>query len=162
MTASGVSSAIVEPRLFLENLLLPVTVGPVREEGRLAYPVRDDYAVSWSSHLDVADVAARLLAERDVTGTVSVGALPGLIGADIAEGFSTHLGHPVTFEALSPDEYGELITPLFGAGAAGLVVDSYHHRRTQPDEVIPRGQSAQKLLGISPRSVQQWLKDLNM
>ena len=160
LAASGVSSAVIEPRLFMENLLLPVTLAPVREEDRLAYPIRDDYAVSWSSHLDVADVAVRLLTDRTVSGTVSVGALPGLLGADLAEGFSAHLGRTVTFEAISPDTYRELITPLFGAGAAGPVVDSYHHRRTQPDEVIPRNQSAQELLGIAPRTVQQWLADL--
>jgi uncharacterized protein YbjT (DUF2867 family) len=159
---SGVSSAVIEPRVFLENFLLPVTLGPVRDEGRLAYPIRQDYAVSWSSHLDIADVAVRLLTDRGVTGTVSVGALPGLLGADVAEGFSAHLRRPVTFDAIAPDAYGELITPLFGAGAAGPVVDSYHHRLTQPGEQISRNQSAQELLGITPRTVQQWLADLGV
>ncbi|MGA9869594.1 MAG: NAD(P)H-binding protein [Rhodococcus sp. (in: high G+C Gram-positive bacteria)] len=159
---SGVSHAVIEPRVFLENFLLPISLGPVRQDGVLMYPIRADYAVSWSSHLDIADIAVRLLTDHTVTGIVSVGALPGLVGADIAAGFATYLHRPVTFRAITPDHYGELITPLFGAGAAGPVVESYHHRHTLPDEVITPSRSAQKLLGIAPRSVQQWLTDLNI
>lgn len=159
---SGVSYAVVEPRVFLENFVLPISLGPVRDDGVLMYPIRDDYVVSWSSHLDVADVAVHLLTDHTVTGIVSVGALPGLIGADVAAGFSAYLDRPVTFQAITPDHYGDLITPLFGAGAAGPVVESYHHRYTLPSEVITIDRSAQKLLGITPRSVQQWLTDLNV
>ncbi|KQU01941.1 hydroxylase [Rhodococcus sp. Leaf7] len=159
---SGVSHAVIEPRVFLENFLLPISLGPVRDDGVLMYPIRDDYAVSWSSHLDIADVAVRLLTDHTVTGVVSVGALPGLVGADVAAGFAAYLDRPVTFRAITPDHYGDLITPLFGAGAAGPVVESYHHRYTLPGEVITPDRSAQHLLGITPRTVQQWLTDLDV
>lgn len=159
---SGVPYAVIEPRVFLENFLLPVSLGPVRDDGKLMYPIRDDYAVSWSSHLDIADVAVRLLTDHTVSGIVSVGALPGLVGADVAEGFAAYFGRPVTFAAISPDHYGELITPLFGEGAAGPVIDSYRHRANQPNELISRERSAQALLGMNPRSVQQWLTDLDV
>lgn len=160
LASSGVSYAIVEPRLFLENLLLPVTLGPTRAEGALRYPIRPDYAVSWISHLDVADVVSRLLTDDSVTGIVSAGALPGLTGADLAAGFARYLGQDVRFEAISPARYGELITPLFGEDAVAPVVASYEHRQHQPGEVIPEVRSAQALLELSPRSVEQWLRDL--
>lgn len=160
LASSGVSYAIVEPRLFLENLLLPVTLGPTRAEGALRYPIRPDYAVSWISHLDVADVVSRLLTDDSVIGIVSVGALPGLTGADLAAGFARYLRQDVRFEAISPARYGELITPLFGEDAVAPVVASYEHRQHQPGEVIPEVRSAQALLGLSPRSVEQWLRDL--
>lgn len=159
LTDSGVSTAVVQPRLYLENLLLPVVVGPVKDDSVLAYPVRDDYAVSWSSHLDVADVVATLLQDSTITGTVGVGALPGLLGTDLAAGFSKHLTRPVRFESMDPDEFGRLITPLFGPGA-GPVVDSYKWRATQADEVVADETSAQRLLGLTPRSVAQWLHDM--
>lgn len=162
LAESGVSYAVIEPRLFLENLLLPVSLGPVREDGRLMYPIRDDYAASWSSHLDIADVAVRLLSDHSVSGIVSVGALPGLVGDDLAKGFAAYFARPVGFDAITPDHYGDMITPLFGEGAAGPVIESYRHRAAQPDEVISHDRSAQKLLGINPRSVQQWLSDLGV
>ncbi|AXK44849.1 NmrA family NAD(P)-binding protein [Brachybacterium saurashtrense] len=162
LAESGVSYAVVEPRLYLENLLLPVTLEPVRSEGALRYPIRADYVTSWSSHLDVADVVVRLLTDHTVTGVVSIGALPGLVGEDLAAGFSRYLGETVRFESITPAQYGELITPLFGEGAAAPVVASYEHRRKQPGEVIPEERSAQTLLGLAPRSVEQWLRDLGI
>lgn len=158
---TDVSLAIVAPRLFLENLLLPSVFGPARE-GVLAYPIREDYDVSWSSHLDVADVAARLLRDNSVTGVVGVGALPGLLGTDLAAGFAEHLGRDVRFEAQTPDEFGAGIIPLFGEAAAAPVVDSYRWRATQPSELIEESTSAQARLEIVPRTVTEWLRDLGV
>lgn len=158
--ASGVPFAIVAPRLFLENLLLPVVTGPIWDQGVLRYPVREDYAVSWSSHLDVADVVVALFDRPDVTGTVEVGALPGLVGADLAAGFSQYLGRDIVFEAQTPDQFGELIVPLFGDAGAAPVVASYHWRATQANELVREDASAQTRLGLSPRSVEQWLREL--
>lgn len=67
----------------------------------LRYPVRPDYAVSWSSHADVAKVAERLLMDNTLGGVVGIGHLPGLLGADLAAGFSKHFGRDVRFEALT-------------------------------------------------------------
>ena len=161
LEASGVSHAVIAPKLFLENLLLPVTLGPVREEGVLRYPIRDDYAVSWISHLDMADIAARLLIDHAVAGVVTAGAVPPLLGADLARSFSSYLETRVGFEGIDPESYGEQIIPIFGADAARPVVDSYHGRWTMPAEVIDEERSAQKLLGITPRSVEQWLRETN-
>ncbi|WP_406250242.1 SDR family oxidoreductase [Microbacterium sp. M] len=160
LAASGISYAVIAPRIFLENLLLPVTLGPARENGTLRYPIRDDYPVSWVSHLDMADIAVALLTDDSVTGVVTAGALPPLFGDILAEGFALYFGKPVVFEAQEPEAYGELIIPMFGADAARPVVDSYHFRWTQPGEVIDEERSAQKLLGITPRTVEAWLRDL--
>lgn len=161
LRASGVSLAIVAPKLFLENLMLPPVTAGVHADGILRYPLRDDYAVSWASHLDVADAVATLLLDPTITGVVGVGALPGLLGADLAAGFSTHLGADVTFEAQTPDAFGESIIPLFGEAGATPVVDSYRWRATQVNEVIDEETSAQTRLGLSPRSVAEWLRDLS-
>lgn len=155
--ASGVSLAVVAPRLYLENLLLPMIAGPAREEGVLRYPLPSGYPVSWSSHLDVAVVAARLLTDPTVTGTVAVGALPGLSGEDLAAGFAAHLGRAVSFEAISPDQFGELIIPMFGPEASAPIVGLYHALGERSSNVIAAENSAQTLLGLHPRSVAQWL-----
>ncbi|UZX02900.1 NAD(P)H-binding protein [Arthrobacter sp. CDRTa11] len=162
LEASAVSYAVVEPRLYLENLLMPAIHEPALAEGVLRYPLREDYATSWSSHLDVADVVVHLLVNRDVTGIVSVGALPGLLGADLAAGFSKGFKKEIVFEALSPEGFGELIVPVFGEAAAVPVVESYKYRQGQTDELIPEARSAQKLLGLEPRSVELWLRDLRL
>ena len=74
-----VSMAVVAPRLYLENMLLPMVHDNIVSEGVLRYPVRGDLAVSWSSHLDVAEVAELLLIDSSITGVVGVGHIPGLV-----------------------------------------------------------------------------------
>lgn len=160
LSNADVSFAIIAPRLYLENLLLPPVVGPVRSEGVLRYPIREDYAVSWCSHLDVADVAVRLFDDHSVTGVVGVGALPGLVGSDLAAGFAAHTGREVTFETQTPDELGAALVPLFGAEGVAPVVASYEWRLTQPRELIAEETSAQMRLGLAPRSVARWLHDV--
>lgn len=157
---TGISCAVVAPRLYLENLLLPTQFGAVQAEGVLRYPLRADYPVSWSSHLDVAVVAERLLLDTTTTGIVGLGHAPGLTGADLAAGFAAHLGKPVRYEAITPEAFGDMITPLFGAAAAAGVVAGYQAKAQTSGCVIAVATSAQTLLGLQPRSVQQWLADV--
>ena len=160
VTGSGVPTAVVAPRLYLENLLLPVVLGPVLEEGVLRYPLSASFPVSWSSHLDVAEVVTRLLTDDSpTTGTVGVGHLPGLTGPDLATAFSSRLGREVRFEAITPETFGELITPLFGPAAAP-VVDLYRALNAQGGNTIGEDSSTQEVLGLRPRSIGQWLEDL--
>ncbi|MDO4900991.1 SDR family oxidoreductase [Actinomyces sp.] len=156
---SGVSVAVVAPRLYLENLLLPVVLDPVRQDGVLRYPLPASYPVAWSSHLDVADAVARLLLDTSITGTVAVGHRPGLRGPDLAAAFSSHLDRDVRFEAITPEAFGELITTLFGPAAAP-VVDLYRALNAQDDNTISESNSAQTVLGLQPRPVEEWLKEL--
>lgn len=160
VTGSGVPTAVVAPRLYLENLLLPVVLDPARQEGVLRYPLPASFPVSWSSHLDVADVVVRLLTDASpTTGTVGVGHRPGLTGPDLAAAFSSHLGREVRFEGITPEAFGELITPLFGPAAA-LVVELYQALNAQDGNTIAEDSSAQELLGLRPRPIEQWLEEL--
>ncbi|MEU5163760.1 NmrA family NAD(P)-binding protein [Streptomyces sp. NPDC020875] len=163
VAASGVPYAVLAPKLFLENLLLPPVVGGAREEGVLRYPIADGFDVSWSSHLDVADAAAVLLVDRtDVTGTVAVGQYPAITGAALAEAFGGRFGRDVSYEGITPDAFAELITPLLGAPTAAGVAGLYRAIGTLPDHAIRPENSAQELLGLKPRTTGEWLADLGV
>ncbi|MEU5975854.1 NmrA family NAD(P)-binding protein [Streptomyces sp. NPDC047315] len=159
---SSVSYAVVAPRLFLENLLLPPVVGGAREEGVLRYPLAAGLPVSWSSHLDVADVAAALLRRTDVVGTVAVGQYPAVTGPQLAEAFGDRFGRDVSYEGIVPDVFAGLIAPLLGAATAAGVADLYRAIGTLPDHAITPEDSAQELLGLTPRTTGEWLADLGL
>ncbi|MDX3240877.1 hypothetical protein [Streptomyces sp. ME18-1-4] len=77
---------MIAPRFFLENLLLPPILDVVRTQGVLRYPLAADFPVSWSSHLDNADVAAALFDRPDITGTIAVEQHPGITSWDSTRG----------------------------------------------------------------------------
>ncbi|GGK27684.1 hydroxylase [Streptomyces camponoticapitis] len=160
LEASEVSYAVIAPRVFLENLLLPTVVEAVRGQGVLRYPLRADFPVSWASHQDIADVAAVLLERPDVTGTVGVGQFPAVTGPDLAEAFAARLGRDVRYEAITPAAMKESITPLLGEGAAAGVAAFYQALGALPDHAIRPEHSAQELLGVTPQSTARWLADI--
>ena len=157
---TGVSTAVVATRLYLENLLLPVVSGPAKLDGVLRYPLPTAFPTSWISHRDVADVVVRLLTDHSTTGVVAVGAHPGLTGPDLAAAFAGRLGREVTYEAITPEAFGGLISPLFGPEASTPVVGLYQALNTQEGNTIASDNSAQSLLGIEPRTVEAWLADV--
>ncbi|WGD38178.1 NmrA family NAD(P)-binding protein [Lysinibacter sp. HNR] len=153
---AGLSYAVVAPQLFFENLLLP----PVLQDSLLRYPLRSDFPVSWSSHLDVADAVVALFERSDVTGIVGVGHLPGLTGPELAAGFSNHYGRAIEYSAFSPEGFGEALIPILGEGAAAGVTALYNFLDTLPGAVISEERSAQTLIGLAPRTVETWLKEI--
>ncbi|MCW2293153.1 uncharacterized protein YbjT (DUF2867 family) [Pseudomonas sp. BIGb0408] len=159
---AGVSVAVIAPRLYLENLLMPLVSQPMKGEGVLRYPLPADYQVSWCSHLDIADVAVRLFKDTAVTGVVGVGAMPGLNGNDLATSFAEYLGQPVRYEGVEPKQFGALLEPFIGIHGAAEVVGVYEAQARSVHNTILNETSAQTLLGLTPRSVKQWLQDLNV
>ncbi|MFC9627104.1 SDR family oxidoreductase [Streptomyces sp. NPDC056930] len=156
---SGLSHAVIAPRLFLENLLLPPVVTGAREQGVLCYPLPADHPVSWTSHLDVADAAVALFGRPDVTGLIEVGLHPAVTGPELAEAFAARLGHAVTYETLIPAAFGDSLAPLLGTEVAAGLVGLYDFLGTLPDNAIAPDRSAQVLLGLHPRTTLRWLTE---
>lgn len=158
---TGIPTAVVAPRLFLENLLLPHVQAGVREEGVLRYPVRPDFAVSWASHLDVADAIVALLHDPTVTGVIGVGHTPPVTGPELAAAFAESLGTPVRFEQVTPAEFGQRIAPLLGEGPAAGVAGLYTALGAEPDFTFSPETGAAARLGVEPRSLVAWINGLN-
>ncbi|MEV3972889.1 NmrA family NAD(P)-binding protein [Streptomyces sp. NPDC050698] len=159
---TAVSYAVIAPTFYLENLLMPYVLDTVRERGVLPYPIRADFPTSWASHLDIADVAVALFDRPDITGVVSVGQYPAVTGPDLAEAFGGHFGKDVVFEQITPERFGSSVAPIIGEGPAADIAAAYAAMSTLPDRSITPENSAQKLLGITPRTTGQWLTDIGL
>jgi uncharacterized protein YbjT (DUF2867 family) len=162
LAETGVSLAVITPMLYLENLLMPFVLDAVRERGALPYPIRADFPVSWASHLDIADAVVALFDRPDITGAVSVGQYPAITGPDLAAAFGAHFGKDVVFEQITPEQFRSSVAPLIGEGPAADVAGAYAAMSTLPDRSITPESSAQKLLGITPRTTGQWLTDAGL
>lgn len=159
---AGVSYAIIAPRYYFENLLMPPVQEAIKQEGVLRYPLKDGYAASWSSHLDIADVALALFQRTEVGGIVEVGQYPAVTGSDLAAAFAAAYGHDVAYEAQSPADMGAQLAPMMGEDAAALVQGGYEYAATLPHNEIDESRSAQRLLDLTPRTTLQWLIDLGL
>jgi uncharacterized protein YbjT (DUF2867 family) len=160
LAGAGVPYAVITPTFYLENLLMPYVLDAVRERGVLPYPIRADFPASWASHLDIADAVAALFDRPDITGVVSVGQYPAITGPDLAEAFGAHFRKNVLFEQLTPEQFRSSVAPLIGQGPAADVAGAYAAMSTLPDRSITPENSAQKLLGIVPRTTAEWLTDI--
>jgi uncharacterized protein YbjT (DUF2867 family) len=159
---SGLSYAVIAPRYYLENLLLPHVQEGIRSEGVLRYPLPTDFASSWGSHLDIADAALALFEQRDVAGVVEVGQYPAVTGKELAEAFATAYGRDVVYEPQTPADFAAGLEPLMGAEAAAVVQNGYEQIVALPDNAIGAEHSAQRLVGLTPRTTLQWLIDLGL
>jgi hypothetical protein len=57
---------------------------------------------------------------------------------------------------------GDSVAPLIGEGPAADVAGAYAAVITVPGRSLTPGNSAQKLLGITPRTAGQWLTDIGL
>ncbi|GAA3988023.1 NmrA family NAD(P)-binding protein [Allokutzneria multivorans] len=155
---AGVVVTVLAPRLFLENLLLPPVQESLAREQVLTYPVAAERPVAWSSHLDVADAAVAALTHATPPSFVDVGAVPGLSGADLA---AQH-GTSVTYRAMSPVEFGGVLAPILGSGAAAGIQGLYQAVAAHPEALAFTAETGtEKLLGVRTRSVRAWLEGLS-
>lgn len=91
-----------------------------------------------------------------------VGQYPGITGAELAEAFGGRLGRGVTYEAAAPEDYFGAIAPMIGEGPAAGLAANYRVMAALPGRVIAPERSAQKLLGVTPRTASEWLADMGV
>lgn len=119
LTASGLASIVLRPTFFLENFLGPWMKPAIVDQGVLAFPLPEDFPMSWVSADDLAAYAVSAVDRPDLAGQqLDVGGPEALTGNQLAQGFSEVLGRPVRYLAISPDDYQRNITPLFGETVA--------------------------------------------
>ncbi|GAB3929161.1 hypothetical protein GCM10029976_028290 [Kribbella albertanoniae] len=68
----------------------------------------------------------------------------------------------MVFESLTPEELRIALAPELGEAAAADVAMVYQAMSALPGRSIDPERSAQKLLGVTPRSTARWLADLEV
>lgn len=124
----GVPTIVLQPAVYLENLLPPVFAPLLRSEGKLDYPpVKQSLKMQWTSHHDQARVAAAALARPDLAGQAfEIGSPAALTGPELAQHASNWLGRSVTFDPMTPEAFGQRVGDALGnPGVAFALADLY-------------------------------------
>ena len=124
----GVPAIVLQPTIYLENLLVPLFVSRLSEHGVLDYPpLRASQRVSWTSQRDQARIAAAALARPDLAGRAFEVATPGaLTGPDLAEALAIWLGRPATFVHASPATFGARVAGALGNPGVGHALEGLY------------------------------------
>jgi uncharacterized protein YbjT (DUF2867 family) len=111
--ASGLAFTILQPTVYMQNIA--AAWDPITARGRYPVPYSPEARLSLVDLEDVAQAAARVLAEPGHAGaTIEAVGTPGITPRQIAATLSAELGRPVEVEVVPLEAWKE------GARAAGL------------------------------------------
>jgi uncharacterized protein YbjT (DUF2867 family) len=134
---SGIPNIILRPTAYMENLLGPWTLPGIKAKDEVAYPVSSNRPFSWIATEDVAKLAVAALERPELAGSIfKVGGPEGLTGERIAESFSKALGRNISYRAMSPREFGNIMTQIMGPEAGEATTKAYEMSEAAPLEAM--------------------------
>ncbi len=153
---SGVPFIVVQPIVYMENLLIP----GILNNGVLAYPVPADKPIAWISAEDAAKYHVYALNHPELAGsTLQAPGPEALTGSQLAERFSQALGQSIAFYSLPVDSFEAAIGAMLGeqtaSGLGGLYRWLGDHTASLP-QPEKREQLADR--GIQLTTLPEWLQ----
>lgn len=135
LQASGLPYIILQPSVYLENLLGPWTAPFVANEDRVAYPAPSDMPVSWIASNDVSEFVVAALEHPELAGANwPISGLENPDGPALARAFSEGLGRTVEYYAMPPQDFGGILDQLFGPGAGAAAANEYQRMWDFPEQ----------------------------
>jgi uncharacterized protein YbjT (DUF2867 family) len=137
LQGSGIPNVILRPTAYMENLLGPWTLPGIKNNDEVAYPVSSHRPLSWVAAEDVAKLAVAAFDHPELAGSIfKVGGPAGLTGERIAESFSNALGRKISYRAISPREFGNIMARLMGAEAGEATTKAYEMSEAAPLDMM--------------------------
>ncbi|WP_339308021.1 NmrA family NAD(P)-binding protein [Paenibacillus sp. FSL R5-0519] len=130
---SGVPYIIVQPIVYMENLLIP----GVLNDGVLAYPVPSNKPIAWISAEDAAKYHFYALTHAELEGnTLQAPGPEALTGAQLSERISNILNQKIEFVSLPFEGFEAAISPMLGKETA-LGLSGLYRWLSQNTELLP-------------------------
>lgn len=146
----GVASTVLQPTVYMDNLLAPWSLPGIVDDGVLVYPAPQDAPISWLSHKTLGDffVAG---AEREETAgqAYRIGGPEALTGGDLVRILSERLGKAITYQRIPLEAFAAGLDNALGA-PAGTRVASIYARLDHEPRAMDVGDEAARALGVTP------------
>lgn len=160
---SGVDYVIIEPTIYMENMMGPFCAPFVKNEKKLAYPTPEAMPIGWIASRDVsAFVVEAIYNSKLKADTFQISGMENLRGNELADRFSKGVGEKIMYYPQPAKEFGEILKPFVGeAGAAGVVsfYESLQNATEYPPKFTPGMSEILKKLPVQMTSLEQWAKD---
>ena len=167
---SDISSIVLQPTVYLENLQVPLFVPRLYRAGVLDYPpIRQTQRLGWVSHTDQAKYAIAGFLQPELAGKAYEIFSPGsFTGADIANVLSSWMGKEVQFEATTPRAFGDRIAKALNNQGVGEALSGLYEAisKLPDDEFDASTHISQQTFGVKlsniAQQVQSWSLETKM
>ncbi|MFK7978057.1 MAG: SDR family oxidoreductase, partial [Halioglobus sp.] len=113
--AADVPLTCIRPVLFMDNLLTDWVKPGLADKGLYQYPHAPTMAANWISLDDVAKFMIAAIEREDLAGErIVIGGPEALKPEQVATALSNAMGKDITFDYITPRQFGERMYGLFG------------------------------------------------
>lgn len=162
LKASGIDYVIIEPTIYMENMMEPFCAPFIKNERKLAYPTPEAMPIGWIASRDVSAFVVEAIYNTDLRAdSFRISGLENLRGNDLAERFSKGVDQKITYYEQAPEEFGAILKPFVGEAAAASVASYYqslHDADEYPSKFNADMDKVLEKLPVQMTSVEQWSK----
>lgn len=160
LIASGLEYVIIEPTIYMENMMGPFCAPFVKNDKKLAYPTPEAMPIGWIASRDVSAFVAEALYNADLKADAfKISGLENLKGNDLAAKFSKAVGEEIVYYPQRPKEFGDILKPFVGEAGANSVASYYEMLQNAtefPQKFNPKMSEVLEKLPVKMTSVEQW------
>lgn len=159
---SGLNYVIIEPTIYMENLMGGFCAPFIKNEKKLAYPTPEAMPIGWIASRDVSAFVVEAIYNEDLNAdTFKISGLENLRGNETAEQFSKGIGEHIVYYPQPPKEFKDILAPFVGeAGAASVAsyYESLQNAYEYPKKFNPNMSEVLDKLPVEMTSLTQWSK----
>jgi len=155
--AGPVPANVLQPTVYMDNLLAPWSLPGIANDGVLAYPMPEDAPVSWISHRSLGEFV-HAAATKPLAGRVfEIGGPQAVTGRQVASLLAASIGRKIVYSRIPLPAFAQAINAAFGAPAGDDIAALYATMEKEP-EIMRRDPESWKELGVQPETFESWLR----
>nr|WP_314491761.1 NmrA family NAD(P)-binding protein [uncultured Chryseobacterium sp.] len=160
---SGVDYVIIEPTIYMENMMGAFCAPFITNEKKLAYPTPEAMPIGWIASKDVsAFVVEAIYNENLKADNFKISGLENLKGNDLASAFSKGAGEEIAYYSQKPKEFEDILAPFVGEAGASSVAAFYEtlqNATEYPSKFNPKMDEILEKLPVKMTSLAEWASE---
>lgn len=162
LSNSGLDYVIIEPTIYMENMMGPFCAPFITNEKKLAYPTPEAMPIGWIASRDVSAFVVEAIYNSDLKAAAfKISGLENLKGNDLAAKFSKAVGEEIVYYPQQPKEFGDILKPFVGEAGANSVAAYYENLQNAteyPSKFNPKMNEILEKLPVRMTPLEEWVR----
>ncbi|GGF67464.1 SDR family oxidoreductase [Wenyingzhuangia marina] len=160
---SGMDYVIIQPTIYMENMMGPFCAPFITNEKKLAYPTPEAMPIGWIASRDVSAFVVEAIYNVALkSDAFKISGLDNLRGNDLAEQFSQGVKEEIAYYPQKPQEFGDILKPMVGeAGASSVAAyyESLQNATEYPPKFNAQMNEVLEKLPVQMTSLAEWARE---